>query len=255
MHIFGGAISARTGADSIEDARDRVAGDLRAEEKTFLKDNGFLSVADYSTQSDLEELRGLINQVLGDHELTQKTTVRDLTGQDTLAIREIVSPSKLQPKLLESRVYQRAVTITEALYGPGASLAFDHIIDKPPHNAKETAWHQDAAYSSMLSLSAKRLHWWVPIQDVDENNGCMAYVPGSHRGPRVKHVPVAPGAHTLKTTDTAFADQATYCAIPAGGACMHLPRTLHYTGPNRTNAPRVAWIFQIVVRSRIPQWV
>lgn len=255
MGIFSSTISAGASKGTVHDVQDGSGDDLRAEEKRFLKDNGFLSVADYSTPADLDELRGLINQILNDHELAQKTTVRDLTGQDTLAIREIVSPSKLQPKLLETRVYRRAMAITEALYGSGASLAFDHIIDKPPHNEKETAWHQDSAYSSMLSLSAKRLHWWVPIQDVDENNGCMAYVPGSHRGPRVKHVPVAPGAHTLKTADTDFADKAHYCAVPAGAACMHLPRTLHYTGPNRSNAPRVAWIFQIVVRSKIPQWV
>lgn len=253
MRILGHTVSAKTAAEPVEFIRSRAAGDLRAAEKLFLRDNGFLAVADFGTQSDLDEFRGLIAGILADHALSDKTIVRDLTGQDSMAIREVVSPSKLDPRLLQTRIYQRALTVTEAMFGSGATLAFDHIIDKPAHNMKETAWHQDSTYSSPLSLSAKRLHWWIPLQDVDQNNGCMAYIPGSHLGPRLKHVPVAPGAHTKKTE--VAEDGAHYCAIPAGGACMHLPRTLHYTGPNLSERPRIAWIFQIVVRSAIPMWV
>ena len=230
-------------------------GDLRPVEKRFLEANGFLPVADFASAADLAELRALVGKVLSDADLASKTTVRDLTGENTLAVREVVSPSDLEPKLLQTGIYRRALEITEAMFGPGATLAYDHIIDKPACSMKETAWHQDSTYSSPLSLSARRLHWWIPLQDVDRDNGCMAYLPASHKGPRVRHVPVAPGTHTLKAADTSFASRAHYCDLPAGGACIHLPRTLHYTGPNRSNAPRVAWIFQIVVRSKVPMWV
>jgi ectoine hydroxylase-related dioxygenase (phytanoyl-CoA dioxygenase family) len=35
---------------------------------------------------------------------------------------------------------------------------------------------------------------------------------------------------------------ATACELPAGGATVHDSRTLHYTGPNRTDRPRRAYI-------------
>lgn len=255
MHIFGGVKNLKAQAEAFHSDNNRVAGDLRADEKRLLHTLGFLSVADFCTQSDVKELRGLIAKVLKDQNLGQKTTVRDLTGGDNLAVREVVSPSKLEPKLLQTQFFKRALAITEAMYGDEATLGFDHIVDKPKHNMKETAWHQDCAYTSALSLSSKRLHWWIPLCDVDENNGCMAYIAGSHNGPRLKHVPVAFGAHTLMTQDTSFADEATYCAVRAGGACVHFPRTLHFTGANHSNASRIAWIFQTVVRTKIPRWV
>ncbi|MEZ5998770.1 MAG: phytanoyl-CoA dioxygenase family protein, partial [Hyphomonas sp.] len=227
----------------------------RPEEKRFLKQNGFLAVRDFSSAFELAELRGLVGKVMADDALANKTTVRDLTGGTSMAVREIVSPSQLEPKLLQTRIFRRAMDITEAMFGQGAVLAYDHIIDKPARSMKETAWHQDSTYSSPLSLSARRLHWWIPLQDVHRDNGCMAYLPRSHKGPRLRHVPVGPGAHTVKVADTSFASRAAYCEIPAGGACLHLPRTLHYTGPNRSDAPRVAWIFQITLRSRLPKWV
>jgi hypothetical protein len=35
--------------------------------------------------------------------------------------------------------------------------------------------------------------------------------------------------------------RAVACPLPLGGATIHLPRTLHYTGPNMTDRPRLAW--------------
>lgn len=232
------------------------SGDLREEEKAYLKANGFLAVADFSAPEDLAELRSLINGLLDDADLSQKAIVRDLvsTRRDHMAIREVVSPSQLEPRLLQTRIYQRALGITRAMFGQDASLGFDHIIDKPAFNMKETAWHQDSAYSSPLSFSSRRLHWWIPLHDVNEANGCMAYQAGSHMGPRRKHVSLGPNIQSKKT-DAPRADQITYCPIPAGGACMHLPKTLHYTGPNLTDKPRTAWIFQISVRGGLPRFV
>jgi ectoine hydroxylase-related dioxygenase (phytanoyl-CoA dioxygenase family) len=42
------------------------------------------------------------------------------------------------------------------------------------------------------------------------------------------------------------------CPLEAGGATIHLPKTLHYTGPNNTDTTRYAWIVQFGVRGWIP---
>ena len=38
------------------------------------------------------------------------------------------------------------------------------------------------------------------------------------------------------------ASNAVACPIPVGSATVHQPLTLHYTGPNQTDAYRRAWI-------------
>jgi hypothetical protein len=55
----------------------------------------------------------------------------------------------------------------------------DQIQYKPAALGGETAWHQDApawpVIEPMTEVSA-----WVALDDVDESNGCMSMVPGSH---------------------------------------------------------------------------
>lgn len=43
-------------------------------------------------------------------------------------------------------------------------------------------------------------------------------------------------------TDDVDPKGAVACPLPAGGMTIHQPKTLHYTGPNRTNTPRRAYI-------------
>jgi ectoine hydroxylase-related dioxygenase (phytanoyl-CoA dioxygenase family) len=40
-------------------------------------------------------------------------------------------------------------------------------------------WHQDAPYWPVLT-PMKQVSAWVALDDVDEGNGCMSMVPGSH---------------------------------------------------------------------------
>jgi hypothetical protein len=58
----------------------------------------------------------------------------------------------------------------------------------------------------------------------------MQFIPGSHRGPLVPHERKDPRGHSLDAVgiDTA---RAIACPLPLGGATVHLPRTLHFTGP------------------------
>ena len=46
------------------------------------------------------------------------------------------------------------------------------------------------------------------------------------------------------------AGEATVCDLALGGATIHLPKTLHYSGPNSSPSARTAWIIQLGV----PSW-
>jgi hypothetical protein len=93
--------------------------------------------------------------------------------------------------------------------------------------------------------------------------GCMWLAPRTHHGPVLPHRPreERAGAHALEAirVDTSGA---VACPLPAGGLTAHFPRTLHYTGPNRTNRPRLAWILEfgrpraarLSLRARAARW-
>src|SRR5207247_10748893 len=55
-----------------------------------------------------------------------------------------------------------------------------HAICKPAFNGAATSWHQDEAYA--LERKILSAHFWVPLQDVTRDMGCMEFIPGGPRG-------------------------------------------------------------------------
>jgi len=218
---------------------------LNGEQARALLADGFLSLPDMTDGDDIAFIRSLVEPILADPDLKRRAVVRAIAKDEGKEpVSEVINIVELEPRLTESRFFRRAWAITEALFGRGAQLKFDHVIAKPPYSNKETAWHQDIAYSRRVTLSAKRLHWWLPLQPVNADNGCMQFVAGSHKAPIQRHWPVSADGH--KATQAPEVAP-TICDLPLGGATIHLPKTLHYTGPNITGAHRLAWIIQIGV--------
>jgi ectoine hydroxylase-related dioxygenase (phytanoyl-CoA dioxygenase family) len=83
------------------------------------------------------------------------------------------------------------------------------------------------------------------LQEATTENGCMHFVPGSHRGEVVPHRPIGgdPRVHGLEVEPGVVdVSTAVACPLPAGGATIHASRTLHYTSPNRSTGHRRAYI-------------
>lgn len=236
-------------AQTSDDATPGPLAPLNDEQSRGLLADGFLSVPDMTDAEDIAFIRSLVEPILDDPDLARRAVVRAIAkdeGRDP--VREVINIVEIEPRLTQSRFFRRAWAITEGLFGRGAQLKFDHVIAKPAYSNKETAWHQDIAYSRRITLSAKRLHWWLPLQPVNADNGCMQFVAGSHKAPIQRHWPVSADGH--KATEGPRGAP-TICDLPVGGATIHLPKTLHYTGPNITAEPRLAWIIQIGV----PSWL
>ena len=58
------------------------------------------------------------------------------------------------------------------------NLIDDHLLLKEPGTDNSTHWHQDQPYFNFTGEDFVSL--WIPIDPVDENNGTMRFVKGSH---------------------------------------------------------------------------
>jgi phytanoyl-CoA hydroxylase len=159
---------------------------------------------------------------------------------DLPEILEINQTLDLEPELEASLTFRRCRELAEALLGRPVEYRFDHAIYKPAYNGRATAWHQDEAYT--LDPSLVTAHFWVPMHDVSVERGCMQFIPGSHREQVRKHhrLQHLRHAHALEADDVDVS-RAVACPLRAGDVTVHMPRTLHYTGPNQTPLPRLAW--------------
>ncbi|MEO6907967.1 MAG: phytanoyl-CoA dioxygenase family protein, partial [Abditibacteriaceae bacterium] len=88
---------------------------------------------------------------------------------------------------------------------------------------------------------------WMPLQEATLENGCMQFIPGSHKLEVLPHQSIGndPRVHGLEVCAPNNIDfsKAVPCPIPAGGATLHPGRTLHYAGANKSSEPRRALIF------------
>ena len=123
-------------------------------------------------------------------------------------------------------------------------LWHDHALIKYPKDSKPTVWHQDWVYWPMRETGA--LSCWMALDDVTVKNGCMSFIPGSHRlGPRD---PIDLGNATEDTLLRMFPPEERKRFSPvavemkAGSCTFHDGLTFHYAGPNITESPRRAMV-------------
>jgi hypothetical protein len=214
--------------------------------------DGCLTLSSLTTAGDIELIRSLLDPLFDRFDTLGERAV-DLAGpcESGVPLRspEVNEAVRLEPRLRSTLAYARCRHIASMLLGTPVGYQFDHAIFKPPVNQTATAWHQDEAYSTE-PMPLRSVHFWIPLQPVTVENGCMWFVPGSNQNGLLPHYVAsrrfngAQSQTTAATLATKIVDEskAVACPLPLGGATVHHPLTLHYTGPNQTDAWRKAWI-------------
>ena len=217
----------------------------------FYGQNGYLALPAITTQEEVQALLGIYDRLFEQRAGREEGDHLDLAGTEEEGqpelLPQIMNPSKYAPELADTLYHANALAIARQLLGPEARFSGDHAIRKPARTGAETPWHQDDAYLDPR-FEHNLISIWMPLQEATLENGCMQFVPGSHRLEVVPHHSLHhdPRIEALEA-DEVDPTQAVACPLPPGGATLHHCRTLHYTGPNRSDAPRRAYILQFSV--------
>ncbi|MEM0990538.1 MAG: phytanoyl-CoA dioxygenase family protein [Pseudomonadota bacterium] len=68
--------------------------------------------------------------------------------------------------------------------GPDICLWNMSFFAKPAQNGKRTPWHQDGQYWPIRPLATCTV--WIAVDAATRENGCLRYIPGSHKGARLR---------------------------------------------------------------------
>lgn len=221
---------------------------LTDDQIAFFQRKGYLTIPAITTAEEVAQLRSVYDHLFAIKAGREEGNHLDLSSTDeddqTPALPQILNPAKYAPELLNTVFRANALVIARQLLGPEADFGGEHAIMKPAHTGVETPWHQDEAYWAP-ELEHNALSIWIPLQEATLENGCMQFIPGSHSEEVLPHHSIGndPRVVGLEVDGAeALVAKAVACPIPAGGATVHHCRTLHYTGPNRSNGPRRAYI-------------
>ena len=235
-------------ADAVPASRDALAPLTAAEVERF-RDDGFLVVPELCDRAELGRLRSILRTLFeqqAGRDEGNRLDMLSLDRKDSDAIQpQIVKPSLYAPALLRTPLFGRVQSLARQLLGADATFSFDHSILKPAGKVAATPWHQDEAHGHDPHFHHEQISFWVPLQDVSEDNGCMRYVPGSQRGPLLPHGSPGddPRIHALECTPGSFDESAALARpVPAGWCILHAGRTLHAALPNRSDADRLAYV-------------
>lgn len=147
---------------------------------------------------------------------------------------------------LHDLVFHPAATVPAAQLLGLERLRFwhDQVFYKPPRHPGVVAWHQDFSYwTRTLPMSHVTVN--VVLDDTTLENGCLHYVPGSHRWPLL--APVSFGQDMEAFRDFLPPElrelfRPTPVELKAGQASFHHPLTVHGSYENHSAGPRRATV-------------
>ena len=125
--------------------------------------------------------------------------------------------------------------LAELLLGESVVCKNMQYFNKPPQIGQPTPAHQDGFYFKLDPPQA--LTMWLALDDVDEENGCVRYVPGSHLQGMRDHGSTGTLGFSQGITDFPSAkDLQNEVAFPAqpGDLLAHHALTIHRADGNRS---------------------
>jgi phytanoyl-CoA hydroxylase len=122
--------------------------------------------------------------------------------------------------------------------GPDLVLVYDSVFLKLARTGGPTPWHQD------IGLWPEKMHdsfnFWIAIDPATKSNGCLQFLPGSHKGPIVEHKLYPDGLHKEIPRELTEKLKTNHCELSPGDTVFWHSNLWHCSGPNTSDQDRIA---------------
>ena len=158
---------------------------------------------------------------------------------------------KGDPQWLEFARDPEILDMVEQLIGPDLILWGITIFGKPARIGKATPWHQDGDYYPIEPLET--LTVWISLDGSTPEQGCMRFIPGSHRDHRVysHHFEHRDDYTLAQVIDDGQVDlqQARDIVLEPGQISLHDVYLVHGSGANLSDRRRMGLVLRIMPAS------
>ena len=139
------------------------------------------------------------------------------------------------------------VPASQLLEGP-VRFWHDQLFCKPAQHGGVVAWHQDYSYWTRTQPLA-HLTCWIGLDDATRENGCLQYIPGSHRWPLLPVTGLTGDMNAIQTV-LSPEQQAQFkpvaIELQRGECAFHHPLMVHGSYENRTERQRRATVINVI---------
>ncbi len=234
-----------------------VADDLNSfslddNQLNFYKENGYLAGIRILNDEQIDVLRNDLQHFFEPthtgHELWHEYHTNESLNPDTILFHAL--GAWRQTPAFHDLLWHPAFTVPAGqLLGGQVRFWHDQLFCKPARHGGVVAWHQDYSYWTRTRPMA-HLTCWIGLDDTWTDNGCLQYIPGSHRWDLLPITGLAGDMEAIQQvlTKEQWSQMQSPVAIElkAGECSFHHPLLVHGSFANRTDHPRRAVVLNAV---------
>jgi ectoine hydroxylase-related dioxygenase (phytanoyl-CoA dioxygenase family) len=205
--------------------------------------DGYLAVPRVLDFDQVEALRRVTDEFVDrSRPLSRSDGVFDLDPRhaaEAPVLRRIKNPADLHPLYRWVALESPIPDMVAELIGPAIRFNHSKLNLKGSHIGAPVEFHQDAAFYPHSNDDV--LAVGLLLDDATAENGALAVLPGSHRGPIHSHYDDADrfvGCMRQATIEGLDLAPARLLALPAGSITIHHYRLVHWSAPNTSPAER-----------------
>ena len=211
--------------------------DTSAKLKEDYDRDGFVGIRPFFDAAKMAEINRELNRFIAEVAPTMPVAevyYEDKSNKST--IKQMMRLENYDPYFADLLKNGAVKDLASTLLGEPAEAVYLEYFNKPPGVNKPTPPHQDGYYFKLNPSIA--LTGWLALEDVDEENGCLHYIRGSHKVPgwrphgRSEILGFSQGITDFGTAG----DKANTAGQPgkAGMLLMHDNKTVHWAAENKS---------------------
>ncbi len=236
-------ISAKEAWEEYKLSKDQIA---------FFKENGFLSNVKILEKEQVEQLRDELEEIMDpnhpEHDLFYEFHSNESEDKDAVLFHSL-GHWRITKGFHDILWNPRFVVAASQLLGNKAVRFWhDQLFCKPAFHGGVVAWHQDYSYWTR-TIPMQHLTCWVGLDDASVDNGCLYYVPESHKWGLLDKPSLAgdmEGLYTfLNEEQKKQFDQKVPAEMPMGYGTFHHPLVVHGSYENKSPNSRRAFVLNV----------
>jgi phytanoyl-CoA hydroxylase len=204
--------------------------------KSAFDKDGYVYIPGFLSSEEVKRLNEHLQRFIAE-DISSMSTAHYFyeDGNDTATLKQMQDLEKYDPYFKALAVNSRFEAIAKGLLGEDVVCKTVEYFNKPPKIGKATPPHQDGYYFMLDPQQAVTM--WLALEKVDEENGCVKYVKGSHlKGMRAHGRTTTLGFSQQIVDFGTEEDMKNEIAFPAnpGDLLVHHSLTIHRAGANTT---------------------